>query len=110
MSISRRTFGAIVLALGAVACGSEASEAQEPTQAGARRYDTRGVVREIRRERSSITIHHEDVPGYMPSMTMPFDLEDLGLLDGVSVGDTVEFTFSREEGGRHVIRSLRRVS
>ena len=106
MQMSRRAFAALVLALGAGACGSESGEAQEPQQAGDR-YDARGVVREIRRERSSITIHHEAVPGYMPEMTMPFDLEDLSLLEGVSVGDTVAFTFTREEGGRHVIRAMR---
>ena len=104
MKMSRRGF--VALALATAACGSESGEAQEPQQSGSR-YDSRGVVREIRRERSSITIHHEDVPGYMPSMTMPFELEDMSLLEGVSVGDTVRFTFTREEGGRHVIRALR---
>lgn len=105
MKLSRRAF--VALALATAACGSsENGEAQEPQQTGDR-YDARGVVREIRRERRSITIHHEPVPGYMPEMTMPFDLEDMSLLEGVSVGDTVAFTFTREEGGRHVIRSMR---
>ena len=40
---------------------------------------------------------------------MPFDVEDPALLHVAAVGDRVEFTFSREAGGRHVIRSLRRL-
>jgi Cu/Ag efflux protein CusF len=43
----------------------------------------------------------------MPEMTMPFDVADRALLDGIEVGDRVEFTFTRERDGRHTIHRLR---
>jgi Cu/Ag efflux protein CusF len=73
------------------------------------RYTTRGTVEELRTERQQIVIHHEDVPGYMPAMTMPFSVEDAALFEGLAVGQRVEFTFSAEPGGRHVIRAIRRL-
>jgi Cu/Ag efflux protein CusF len=72
-----------------------------------RTWTARGVVREIRPERSSITIHHEPVPGYMREMTMPFGVADRSMLEGIEVGDRVEFTFVRERDGRHTIRRIR---
>lgn len=108
--MNRRTFGGFALVAILAACGGEpaastgTAEAQAPNT-----YSTEGTIREIRRARSSITIAHEDVPGYMPSMTMPFDVEDEALFEGLAEGDRVRFSFVREEGGRHVIRSIRKI-
>lgn len=98
-------------ALALVACGGSDSEAQnvnsaEPQQ-NARRYTGQGDVREIRDDRSSVTIQHDEIEGYMPAMTMPFLVEDASLLEGISVGARVEFTFSVEASGHHVVRALR---
>lgn len=83
----------------------------EPTPADERspRYTTRGTVEELRTERGQIVIHHEEVPGYMPEMTMPFAVEDASLFEGLAVGQRVEFTFSVEPRGRHVVRAIRRL-
>ncbi|MCB9636347.1 MAG: copper-binding protein, partial [Sandaracinus sp.] len=51
-------------------------------------------------------IAHEDVPGYMPAMTMPFFAKEEGQLTPFTVGDSVEFTFEVQEGGRHEIVSI----
>jgi protein SCO1/2 len=102
--MKRALLGLFFVLLATAACGSDGRAQNLPEG----HYRTRGVVREIRVERRSITIAHEDVPGYMPAMTMPFDVEDPALLHVAAVGERVEFTFSREEGGRHVIRTLRR--
>ncbi|MCB9597900.1 MAG: copper-binding protein [Sandaracinaceae bacterium] len=100
----RRTFlAASLTSVGAlVACGG--AEAQP----SGRTWNATGVITEIRRERSSITIHHDPIEGLMPEMTMPFDVQDASLFEGLSVGDRVAFTVSREAGGRYVIRSIRR--
>ncbi len=37
-------------------------------------------------------IRHEEIPGYMPAMTMPFDLEGQEVLEDLQPGDKVEGT------------------
>jgi len=56
-----------------------------------RTYYVRGIVRGQIGEDNSVTIEHEDIPGFMPSMTMPFALKDRKEWTGMSVGDAVEF-------------------
>jgi len=101
----------LLLALNASACQDpttaqvdtiHADETREEEQQGTR-YSVNGVVRGIDRDRLSVTIAHEDVPGYMPAMTMPFSLRDASQVDGLDVGDAVHFTFQPESGGRHVL-------
>ena len=101
--MQRRRFLALSALPLLAACGG--AEAQPSTS---RRYDATGVITEIHRERSSITIHHDPIEGLMPEMTMPFEVEEASLFDGLSVGDRVAFTLTREAGGRYVIRSIRR--
>ena len=58
--------------------------------AGRQVYKTRGVVKEIvSPERARIA--HDEIPGYMPAMTMPLDVKDAKELAGVKVGDQVSF-------------------
>jgi len=101
----RRTFLSSVLFVPPIlaACSEAGGVEAQP-----RTYNARGRITEIRRERSSITIHHEAIEGLMPEMTMPFTVEDEALFEGLSVGNDVDFTLTREEGGRYVIRSIRR--
>lgn len=83
---------------------SEAAHAEAP-----REYTAQGNVREIDQAARRVTIQHGDVPGYMPAMTMPFDLAQGVSLDGITVGARVEFRFHPESGGRHVVTSLRKL-
>jgi len=97
------------LTFAAVACGSETPAPAAAQDQPSRRYDATGEVRGIAADQSSITIHHQAVPDYMPEMTMPFSVEDASLLQGLAVGDHVRFTFSPEPGGRHVLRSITKI-
>ena len=58
----------------------------------ARRYELRGQVLSLQLDRSEVTIHHEDIPGFMPAMTMPFRTKDRGSLAGLQPGDLVRGT------------------
>lgn len=69
-------------------------------------YETEGVIRRIEKERSMITITHEEIPGYMRKMTMPFWVDDLKLFEGLAVDDEVSFRFRRGEKGKHFILSI----
>ncbi len=95
------------LTIQAAACsGGEPATAQSDVE----RYETQGTVRSVDEEGRRITIAHEDVPGYMPAMTMPFEVEDASLLQGLGEDVRVRFSFEPRPGGRHVIVSITRMT
>jgi protein SCO1 len=58
---------------------------------GADNYESRGVVRGFSPDRSTIEIQHEDIPGFMPSMTMPFVARDPKQIADLKTGDAISF-------------------
>ena len=100
----KRVFLFVVVSLSCMGCeraanGAESTESAE--SAGPTRYTTRGRIEGLTPMRADIA--HEDVPGYMPPMTMPFFAKEEGQLTPFTVGDSVEFTFEVQEAGRHEI-------
>ena len=53
-------------------------------------YDLRGQVISIYSVKNEITLKHEEIPGFMPAMTMPFNVKDVSLLQGRMPGDFIE--------------------
>jgi protein SCO1/2 len=78
----------LLAALAAPACRREA-----PPAAG-QRYPLKGKVVEVDLANRQVTIAHEDIPGFMPAMTMPFVVleKDAALLRGVGPGDEITAT------------------
>jgi protein SCO1/2 len=76
--------GCVALAL--LGCGRSTSSDQAATH-----YDTRGVVRGFSPDRLTIEIQHENIPGFMPSMTMPFVARDPKQIADLKVGDAITF-------------------
>jgi protein SCO1/2 len=78
----------LLVALAAPACKREA-----PPAAG-QRYPLKGKVVEVDLANRHVTIAHEDIPGFMPAMTMPFVVleKDAALLRGVGPGDEITAT------------------
>jgi protein SCO1 len=56
-----------------------------------RDFTVRGVVREIRAVKSQLIVKHEEIPGYMDAMTMPFQVRDPKILESVKPGDAITF-------------------
>ncbi len=56
-----------------------------------REFSVQGVVRGVEPESATVHIAHENIPGFMPAMTMPFTVKDPGLLNGLARGQTVRF-------------------
>ena len=54
-----------------------------------RRHELKGQVLAVDKGRQEIVIRHEDIPGFMPAMTMPFAVKDRALLEGRAPGDIV---------------------
>jgi protein SCO1/2 len=70
-------------------CGKEAT-----SEKTARHYETRGVVRGISPDRATVEIQHENIPDFMPSMTMPFLVRDKKEIADLKVGDAISFRLS----------------
>jgi Cu/Ag efflux protein CusF len=54
-------------------------------------YESRGEVREVRRDEGRVLIAHEEIPGFMDAMTMGFDVPDAALLERLEVGQVIDF-------------------
>ena len=89
------------LLIGYLWWGREAARARQETtvtiQAGAaafeeREWAVRGVVRSVIPEINVLVVTHEDIPGFMPSMTMGFRAANPKLYAGLQVGDLIRFT------------------
>ena len=57
-----------------------------------REWAVRGVVRSVIPEINVLVVTHEDIPGFMPSMTMGFRAANPKLYAGLQVGDLIRFT------------------
>ena len=63
-------------------------------------FPLRGVVRKVDAGTGEVSISHEEIPGFMAKMTMPFTLTDRSLLEDVKPGDEVEGSLRVDyEGG-----------
>ncbi|MFO0668432.1 MAG: copper-binding protein [Polyangiaceae bacterium] len=97
-----------------LACNkSQASPSGDPAQPsapsqGGKVYETRGVIKAFGEGKKSVKISHEDVPGYMKAMTMPFAVKEPAVLDGLAEGDAVTFSFTEESDGRLLIQSIKK--
>jgi protein SCO1 len=61
-----------------------------PPKAAARLYILRGEIVALTAAQRQVTLRHQEVPGLMPAMTMPFTVEAVGSMKGLRVGDHVE--------------------
>lgn len=68
------------------ACRREATR-----EAGVKRYPIKGQVVEVDAKDRSVTLAHEEIPGFMPAMTMPFVVleREQALVGSMAAGDTV---------------------
>ena len=71
--------------------GRELGEARAAA-IGPREYRSEGVVRAVLADINVVVLTHEEIPGYMPSMTMGFRATSPKIYETVDVGDAVRFT------------------
>ena len=64
-----------------------------------KRYDLKGKVIKVEREKQLVTVSHEDVKGYMPAMTMPFTVKSESDLQIIAPDD--ELTATLVVDGKH---------
>jgi protein SCO1/2 len=76
-------------------------------RSGVREYPLRGQIVAVNPTRQELTIKHEDIPNFMPGMTMPFKVRDGKLLEGRVPGDLVEAVLVVEESDAYLRRVQR---
>lgn len=65
-------------------------------------YVVKGVVQEIHTETKEVVVAHEDIPGFMEAMTMPFRVLDAKVLQGVAPKEKIVFRLVVTDSGYHI--------
>ena len=112
----KQTLASVLAAV--VLCGCDAPQQPSPplatkpiapaaaTNATPRSFATRGVIRELPGGDKAV-IRHEEIPGYMPKMTMELTVRSTNELVGLQVGDEITFKLFAN-ADTHWIESLQR--
>lgn len=89
-----------------------AAAPEEPTSGERTEYRVEGVVKDVIPEKNRVRIAHEEIPDYMPAMTMLFDVKDPQELEDVKAGDKVRFLMvvTRDDGWIEEVQRLGEVS
>jgi len=83
---------AMAATLASCSRGPESKPAADSQSAtNLRTFTVKGVLKKLEAGNPTVTIQHEEVPNYMPAMTMPFTAKDPKELQGVAVGDSIVF-------------------
>ena len=66
----------------------------------ARRLPLQGQVLAVKADTNEILVKHEDIPGFMPAMTMPYVVKDAAILKDRAPGDLITATLMVAPGKR----------
>jgi protein SCO1/2 len=72
-----RRFALLLALVSAVSCS-------HPKQ-----YQLKGQILAVNRDKQELLVKHEEIPGYMMAMTMPYRVQSTGMLDNVGAGDLI---------------------
>ena len=86
---------------------STATPASKSTVPKDGNYNGTGKITKIDLDAGSIELNHENIEGLMPAMLMEFYVTDKGLLNGLAVGDNVDFVIEYKQG-RETINSIQK--
>ena len=65
--------------------------------------DSTGVVTKINLELGSVELDHDEIKGIMPAMQMEFYVSDKKMLEGLQVGDKVNFVLEDDAGAERIV-------
>ncbi|HEY1860352.1 MAG TPA: copper-binding protein [Gemmataceae bacterium] len=95
------SLAALVLSVAVAGCGSATSAKKD---AAVKVYDIKGKVTAINQDDMEVTLDHEDIPGLMSAMVMPFKVAYPTVLQGIQVGDKVEGKLEKRDTGNVIIK------
>jgi protein SCO1/2 len=85
----------LLLALGlTAACGR--------TEPPPKEYQLKGQILSLQPEQKQVLVKHEDIPGFMAAMTMPYSVSEASLLEGKAPGDLITATLVVAETTAHL--------
>src|SRR5262245_21824542 len=65
-------------------------------------HHSTGTVKALNLKGPTIEIDHGDIEGLMPAMQMEFSVKNAAMLNGLSVGDRIDFEVTNSVGGLQV--------
>lgn len=83
-------------------CGSKDAKDKD------RFYDVKAKVVSIDAGKKTVTLDHEDIPGFMKAMEMKFSVEDPKVLEGIKPRDEVSGKLRVKPGNDYAITELRK--
>jgi len=98
--VMRWPLAAFAMVLALQGCGGEQPGSPKPGH---------GVIRGVVPQAAQVTLEHGEIPDLMMAMTMTFSVDDPAVLEGVSVGDEVDFLV-KQDGDRYVVTQIRRIA
>lgn len=101
----KRLLLALSLSL-APACGGSPAPMAPGSSAEAR--STSGTIAEVRDEGRVLVIAHDEIPGYMRAMTMPFEVDASARDATLKKGDAIAFSFVEQDGKRVIVKLARK--
>lgn len=113
---SRRFLPFLILVFAACHTGTPkttSSPTPVTTPVEIRYFHGTGVVTKVVRENpydkslASVELNHGEIVGLMPAMRMEFYVKNVSLLDGLKVGDLVDFTIE-EKGSTEIISEIKK--
>jgi Cu/Ag efflux protein CusF len=96
---------ALVLSVTLAGCGGATSSKKD---VASNQYDFKGKVTAINPDNMEVTLDHEDIPGLMSAMVMPFKVAYPTLLKDIQVGDKVEGKLEKRDTGNVIIKLEKR--
>src|SRR4029079_4725833 len=78
----------LVFSLSIVIAASDCSRARSDQHA----YPVHGQVQSSDAPRKLVTLKHDEIKGFMPAMTMPYEVADPRVLTTLTPGDVVDWT------------------
>ncbi len=64
-----------------------------------RSFTLQGQVQSVDLARKLAVVKHEEIRGFMPAMTMPYEVHDIKVLDGIVAGDLINATLVVQSNG-----------
>jgi len=87
----RRRIAALIAALTCALFVTVAVQAQTPP-AARKEHAFKGKVESVNEKGKMITVNNENIPGWMPSMTMTYKVDKEAVLKTVKAGDSITAT------------------
>jgi protein SCO1/2 len=102
----------LILAVTAACGGSEPAEepaTPPPAEAAQREFTLKGQIISLAADGMEATIKHEEIPGFMAAMTMPYRVRDASELKPLQPGDMIEGTIVVDAGGASHLERVTKV-